>query len=243
MKLGVISDIHGNLEALKAVIAMLKSKEVQIVINTGDNVGYSAHPEECLELIKSFNVFSVQGNYDDAVAFDRQECGCGKGDKLTRKLRHASLEWTTKNVRPEWKKYLGTLPRRNEIVIRNRTVFAAHGSPSTINEFIYKDDIKALKRVAGSVDAEIIILGHTHQPYVVNIDGKLMVNSGSVGKPEDGSPEASFAVIDLEGAPSASLYRTPYDVEKNISDLLKAGLPGEIAMNLRTGCPFSGKLQ
>ena len=77
MKLGIIPDVHGNYEALKAVLIELKREGVNRIINAGDNVRYSAFPDECIELFKDEGIEGVMGNYDEAVAFSKHVFECG----------------------------------------------------------------------------------------------------------------------------------------------------------------------
>jgi len=77
-------------------------------------------------------------------------------------------------------------------------------------------------------------MGHTHKSFVLNLNGKLFINPGSVGKPAEGSPDSSYGVIELETG-YAQIHRTSYDVEKNVELVRKVGLPEEIAKSLSTG--------
>jgi putative phosphoesterase len=199
MKIGIISDIHSNSEALQSVMTELRIEGVHCIINAGDNVGYSAFPDACVKTIQSEGFYNVMGNYDDAVAYDRVECGCGEGDAETLRLREASLLWTQKNTSRETKDYLATLPGRLELKIGGTTFFAIHGGLNFLNEFIYEQDDAALLNIADRVKADIIVLGHTHKPFVREIKGKVFINPGSVGKPVDGDPRASCAIVELGG--------------------------------------------
>jgi len=240
MKLGVISDIHSNIFALKKVISELKKHGVDLIVNAGDNVGYSAFPDECIKILKEENVYSAKGNYDDAVANNRLLCGCGEGNENTQRIRLASLQWTQANTSAVNKNFLNTLPGILNMEFEGEKILAMHGGLAELNEFIYENEIDKFKKIALNTDADIIIMGHTHESFILNLSGKLFINPGSVGKPEDGNPQASYAVIDLEDY-KADIFRTSYDVEKNIEFVKKAGLPDEIIENLRTGISFTVK--
>lgn len=238
MKIGVISDIHSNLFALQKVISEIKKHDVSIIINSGDNVGYSVFPDECIQILRDERIYSVMGNYDDAVANDRPVCGCGYGDTNTQRIRLASLKWTQANINEKNKFFLKHLPKIFQMESGGENILAIHGGLEDLNEFIYKHDNEKLNKITQTTNADIIIMGHTHKSFILNLSGRLFVNPGSVGKPEDGNPESSYAVVDLEDF-KADIYRTSYDVERNIEYIKKAGLPEEIIENLRTGISFT----
>jgi putative phosphoesterase len=240
MKIGVISDIHSNLFALQKVLSEIEKHNVDFIINAGDNVGYSAFPNECIEILKKERIYCALGNYDDAVANNRLLCGCGEGDENTQKIRLASLQWTQKNTSEVNKKFLNSIPNIPKLEFNNNKILAMHGGLDELNEFIYPDQTDKLQNIAQNTDAEIIIMGHTHKSFVLELSGKLFVNPGSVGKPEEGSPHSSYAVIDINDK-YADIYHASYNVEKNIDSIRKAGLPEEIIENLRTGVSFSKK--
>ena len=240
MKIGVISDIHSNLFALQKVLSELKKHDVSLIINAGDNVGYSAFPDECIEILQIEKIYSVMGNYDDAVSNNKLFCGCGEGDVRTQRIRMSSLQWTQANTSEKSKNFLKNLPRILNMEFGGEKILAMHGGLNELNEFIYSYNHEKLINIEQNTDADIIIMGHTHESFSLNLSGKLFINPGSTGKPEDGNPQASYAVIDLEDF-KANIYRTSYDVERNIEFIKKAGLPEEIIENLRTGDFFYNK--
>jgi putative phosphoesterase len=240
MKIGIISDIHSNLFALRKVISDLKKHKVNFVINAGDNVGYSAFPDSCIQILRKEKIYCVMGNYDDAVANDRFLCGCGEADEKTMKIRAASLKWTQNNTSDYNKEFLNNLPRILNLEIDGKKILAMHGGLVALNEFIYEHEYEKFENISTHTDADIIIMGHTHKSFILNLFGKLFINPGSVGKPEEGSPKASYVVLDLNDN-YADIYHTSYNVERNIKYIKSAGLPDEIIENLKTGISFVRK--
>ncbi len=235
MRIGVISDVHGNYEALTAVLQAIDKEGVDLLVNSGDNIGYSAFPNECVSLLSETNVTAVMGNYDDAGSMLRPSCGCGTGDDDTNRIRLASLRWTQERISEETRKYLSSLPVIYGFETGNGKTLMFHGGPENLTQWITANDYDLLASIAERCDARLVIMGHTHKPFSILINGTLFVNPGAVGRPFDGDPRASFAIIDVEKEISVSFRRVGYDVEKNIKALVDAGLPPEIGIMLRHG--------
>ena len=235
MNLGIISDVHSNYEALKAVLRELNREGVNRIINAGDNVGYSAFPNECIELFKAEGIEGVMGNYDEAVAFSKPVCGCGYKDEEVARIGHLSLAWTQENVNHETREYLSELSKHLEFESPDGKVFAMHGGLEDLTQWITEKNEGLLKEIALKKGARLVILGHTHKPFVKEIDGTVFVNPGAVGRPFDGDPSASFAIVEISDTIHVRIRRVEYAVEKNIQALINAGLPAEIGAMLRNG--------
>ena len=109
MRIGILSDIHGNLPALQAVMADITEQKLQTVYCLGDLVGYGASPNEVTERIRTEGMPTIMGNYDDGVGFDRDECGCAYREPIEKELGERSFTWTKARVTPENKAFLRTL--------------------------------------------------------------------------------------------------------------------------------------
>ena len=109
MRIAIISDIHGNITALEAVMNDLLQQNVEAVYCLGDLVGYAPFPNEVIDRIQRDAIPTVMGNYDDGVGFDRDECGCAYRDPEEQRLGDMSLQWTKKAVTPDRKAFLRTL--------------------------------------------------------------------------------------------------------------------------------------
>ena len=235
MKIGLISDVHGNFAALKQVIIELRRGGAEMILNAGDNVGYSPKPDECVSLLKDENVQGCMGNYDEAAAFGRPECGCGDSCNADlMKMRALSLRWTQANISEETRKYLSMLPKTLEIVAGECGILVIHGGIGALNNWITENDADKMEKISGQTGADIIIMGHTHIPFVRKLKGRTFINPGSVGRPIDNDPRASYALLDTAGA-GVELRRAGYDVEDNIGSLITAGLPADIGFALRNG--------
>jgi predicted phosphodiesterase len=211
---------------------------VSDVLNTGDTVGYSAHPDECVELLQRERAIEVQGNYDEAVALRLGDCGCGPASGSLAALREASLRWTQQRVSEQTRSYLRHLPILRWLTFGSKNLLLAHGQVGAHGGERLEREQADWARRAGETGADIVALGHSHRPRIERIGGTTLVNPGSVGKPVDGDARAACAVVEITPAGvQAQILRVSYDVEANAGALIASGLPEEIARLLRRGSP------
>ncbi len=213
MKRAVVSDIHGNYEALQAVLADIRSKGINTIYCLGDVVGYGPNPRECLDVAAKAEV-CILGNHDQAVLFDPD----GFNPVALR-----AIYWTREElesgpggarvINERWD-FLGALPRVH--VEQGKTYL--HGSPrDPTNEYVFPEDIynqRKMDTLFGRLE-NVSFQGHTHIPGVFTEsleflppdecdhqyrlgEGKAMINVGSVGQPRDGDPRSCYVIVDDE---------------------------------------------
>ena len=233
MRIAIISDIHGNLPALEAVLADVEKQRPDAVYCLGDLVGYGATPNEVTERIRAEGMPTIMGNYDDGVGFDRDECGCAYRDPLDHELGDRSLAWTKAHTTPENKAFLRSLLKELRLEADGKRVLLVHGSPRKMNEYLFEDRaLSSFQRIAATSNADIIAFGHTHKPYQKDVDGVRFINAGSVGKPKDLDWRACCVLLDA-GTPT--FHRVPYDVAKASAAIRATELPHEFAADIETG--------
>jgi putative phosphoesterase len=236
MRIGIISDIHGNVQALDTVLADIENRGVDALYCLGDLVGYAPFPNEVTERIRAKGIPTIMGNYDDGVGFDRDECGCAYRDPVERALGDQSFNWTKTHVTSENKAFLRTLLKELRIEADGKRVLLVHGSPRKINEYLFEDrPVSSFQRIAASSNADVIVFGHTHRPYTKLVDNVLFVNAGSVGKPKDGDWRACYALLDLEAAEPVQFVRLPYDVAMVAATIRASELPDHFAVDIERG--------
>ena len=239
MKIAVISDIHANIEALKAVLNDIDGLGVDKIYCTGDLVGYGPKPNEVIELIRAKRIDTVMGNYDDAVAFNLPVCGCNYKSDAERERGEKSLSWTITHITAENKKFLRELPEELSFNLGKYSLLLFHGSPRALNEYLNDvEDEDLFNDITRDYPADIYIYGHTHVPYVKKVSNKLFVNAGSVGFPKDGNPNACFVIVEIDESPVVTVHRVPYSTDLTASDIINAGLPQEFAQIVKTGKPI-----
>jgi putative phosphoesterase len=236
MRIGIISDIHGNLPALEVVLRDIKARRLDAVYCLGDLVGYAPFPNEVIERIRAEGVPTIVGNYDDGVGFDRDECGCAYRDPIERQLGDQSFAWTKAYVTAENKAFLRTLVKEIRFEGDGKRLLLVHGSPRKINEYLFEDrPVSSFQRLAASSDADIIVFGHTHRPYTKLVDGVLFVNAGSVGKPKDGDWRACYALIEPTAVQPVTFVRLEYDVSTVAAAIRASELPDHFALDIERG--------
>jgi diadenosine tetraphosphatase ApaH/serine/threonine PP2A family protein phosphatase len=240
VKYALISDIHGNLDALEAVFENLKDEKIDQWVCLGDVVGYGANPEQCVEAVREKGCITIAGNHDFAAI--------GKVDtEFFNPYAKKSIEWTTANLSEDAKHYLRNLPLK--LVVGDFTI--SHGTIHNPQNFGYIstnwDVIMSLQEMS----THIGFLGHSHVPVtffeseplsytlenIIQVGSlRVIANIGSVGQPRDGNPKASFAIYTNEGEEkSIEVRRIDYDIAAAQAKILKAGLPEILAERLALG--------
>ncbi len=234
-RVAVITDIHANLPALEATLEAVGELGVDGVWCGGDLVGYGPHPNEVCDLVEQRAIPTIYGNYDYAIARDLEDCGCAYRDPHDRELGQRSVEWTLAHTDRRAKDFMRSLPFDLRFQLGDHRVRLVHGSPRKVNEYLFEDKpARTFERIAAGDDCDVLVFGHTHQPWVHEYGGVLFVNCGAVGKPKDGDPRASFALFELDatGEVSASIERIAYDADAVAREVAAAGLPAEYADKL-----------
>jgi diadenosine tetraphosphatase ApaH/serine/threonine PP2A family protein phosphatase len=242
VRTAILTDIHGNLTALKRVLARCRELGVERYVCLGDTVGYGSWPNECCEIIRERASFSLLGNHDAAVA------GRMSYDEYY-DLARTALDWTRDVLSAGNEGWLLSLP----YTVREGWVAYCHGSPIEPEQFDYIFQPEhALELMPALNDlAELTLIGHSHlsrvfalgggrvrslEPDVVQLQPgtKYLISVGSAGQPRDGDPRACFAVLDDE-ARTVTFVRVEYDIKKTATHILSAGLPSHFAQRLFAG--------
>ena len=234
MTVAVITDIHANLPALEAALARIDELGIERVLCGGDLVGYGPHPNEVCALIEERAIPTIYGNYDYAIARDLEDCGCAYITPHDRELGQQSVDWTLAHTDARSKAFMRQLPFDLRFDVGERAVHLVHGSPRNVNEYLFEDKPASLyERLAAAEEADVLVFGHTHKPWVREYGGVLFVNCGSVGKPKDSDPRGAFAVLEGDGERvRVTIERVAYDAKAVASEARSAGLPAELADKL-----------
>ena len=232
MKIAVISDIHGNLEALNAVLAKIDALGVQIIFCLGDIVGYGPNPNECVELIRSRQILCVAGNHDKAVTGEHSI-------ESFSQIAKAGVLWTKSVITEEHEEYLVSLPYS----IQEHNILFVHSSPDKSEEFRYLLSAEDARESFHYFTNPLCFIGHTHRPgifceengiTIIRPGKKFIINVGSVGQPRDGNWKSCFALLDTEYY-TMEFVRVEYDVETVCKKIKVLGLPQKLADRLLVG--------
>jgi diadenosine tetraphosphatase ApaH/serine/threonine PP2A family protein phosphatase len=239
LRYGIFGDVHGNFDALEAVIAYLDRQGCDVLLCTGDVVGYGAEPSRCLEAIRRRCVVCLAGNHDHAA--------CGKLDtEYFNIFARQVANWTRDHLSEEERQWMAGLP----FVCHFEEFTIAHGSAHSPEVFNYITTVFDAELSFECLDKPLLFYGHTHIPLAffntvpmtysmeeevkVSPEGKTLINVGSVGQPRDENPRASCALYD-HAQQTVSLHRVPYDVRSAAHKIIAAGLPEALALRLELG--------
>jgi diadenosine tetraphosphatase ApaH/serine/threonine PP2A family protein phosphatase len=239
----VFSDVHGNLDALDAVLDHASEWDPGYYLCLGDVVGYGANPNECVERLTSLpNCACLKGNHDAAVVDEHERT-------FFHEVALEGIRFTERELTEDNRAFLRNLPYTFE----DGKLMAVHASPYRPEAWEYVLDQTGASRAFLSMgDRRVAFIGHSHAPVVFSDDGvaerfipgdsleldvdlrRYVINVGSVGQPRDGNPDASYVTYDDE-ARSVKIHRVQYDREKAAEKILKAGLPPVLAERLLVG--------
>jgi predicted phosphodiesterase len=245
MRYLIFTDIHGNLEALHAVLKAIQKKRIDHYIFLGDLVGYGASPNEVIQKILTLKPLSIiRGNHDKAVS--------GLDSVQTfNPIAAAAIFWTKKTVIKKNLDFLSRLKQSPEII--HDTITICHGAPFDEDYYIFAEFDAA--ESFGYIQTPVCFFGHTHFPFIYaerdrNVEGtflegssnevklekgiRYLINPGSVGQPRDRNPRAAFAIYDSDTR-VIKFYRVDYDIETAKKKILAEKLPPALAERLSLG--------
>jgi len=239
LRYAFFGDIHGNLEALNAVLNAMSILSVDEYICLGDIVGYGANPQECVNMIRELKPLAVVGNHDHAAT------GHIDVRYFNQYARLAAL-WTREQLDESSRNWLASLP----FVEHAENFSIAHGSLQSPEVFNYVQTLKHAEYNFEAMDKPLLVLGHSHQtvmffdtnPITFGFESKelidplskTIVNCGSVGQPRDEDPRASFMIYD-DSKQEVCIHRIEYDFISAQAKIRSAGLPESLALRLPLG--------
>lgn len=239
MRIAVISDIHGNMEAFDSVMADIRSHDIDDIICLGDIIGYGPDPETVVRRVRDLEIKTIMGNHELAL-FSKKErlmfnATSIKGMTITESL-----------LSRKSKKYLATLP---DNWFAYNCCFVHGFPPDNKNTYLFQKSDEELSSFFQRLEQDLVFLGHTHELSLVSWDGtmlerwslenqevdlvqeKYIINVGSVGQPRDGDNRAKYVIWDQEKA-SVEVRFVSYDIQRTVDKILKRGFPRFYASRL-----------
>jgi predicted phosphodiesterase len=233
MRLAIISDIHGNLEAFKEVLSDIDQSRVDGIASLGDNIGYGPEPEEVVQLIRQRNIPSVMGNHELAVV----DTGCL--DCMNPSARE-SLVLTKQLLSPDTVNYINTL----KASMTFHKSLCVHGCPpDSVTRYLFELSKTQFRERFLSMKEKVCFVGHTHFPQIIAFDGQevegfplqqgvftlgqehqFIINVGSVGQPRDGNNNAKYVIWETSTG-SIEMRFVRYDIAATASKILEIGFP------------------
>ena len=220
--IAIISDVHGNYPALKAVLNQIDSIGCSRIFSLGDVAGYYCMLNECIEVLRERDIVNIMGNHDNYIV---SHASCPRSNSANRCLEFQ--QHILSDTNRSWLE--GSFPR-----LDFDDISMVHGGwNDPLDEYLTHID----KGYFSHREGTFFLSGHTHVQIRMDMLGKLYCNPGSVGQPRDGIPTAAFAV--LEGQ-DITLYRVKYDIDLIAFEMNKAGFEPYYYENLYTGCRIGG---
>lgn len=245
MRALIVSDLHANAAALRAVFKRVRRKSFHEIVCLGDFVGYGAEPNQVLDAMRTVRQKKVyiRGNHDRVAA------GLDDGRTFNAPAREAAF-WSRDHLSGPNRRFVQKLTPGP---VDHGGVMLCHGSPFDEDEYVFTESHAG--QILQTFEARLILYGHTHLPVIFSIDEhgivagtlvrgeatfrldphrRYLVNPGSVGQPRDRNPDASCALVDTDRM-TVQFLRVPYDLKKTQESILKAGLPRILADRLSLG--------
>lgn len=230
MRILVLADIHSNWPALAAI-----QERFDACLFVGDLVDYGTDPVPCVDWVRKHAAVSVRGNHDHAVA---QRIPVTKTSGLHR-LAAATRPLHWKVLSPLHMKFLTRLSVTRKVTFDEKRFYLVHATPRDPFDEYLRNDKSAWEARLSGIDADFILVGHTHLPFTLQLDGPMVINPGSVGQPRDGDPRAAYAIIENG---KVELRRVKYDIDATLKHMRDSGIDAEtieLAANvLQTGGRF-----
>ncbi|MBU2634787.1 MAG: metallophosphatase family protein [Nanoarchaeota archaeon] len=223
MKIGVISDIHGNLRALEVILRAFQLHSVERIICIGDMIGYFHQSIDVLDRLMKINVECLFGNHE-AYLLGHLKCS-------RENWQIYFLDQVKKNISRKRLNWLSKLPESLEINLNDKYLSFFHGSPwKPLEEYIYPDSNKFDD--FATLRWEWIFLGHTHYPMLKHIGNVNIINPGSCGLPRDGDLRASAAIFDSDKE-KIFFIKESYDIQLTIKEALLAGVSSDVIQKFK----------
>lgn len=213
-----------------------ETKDIQYRFCLGDMGGFGPHPDKTIELMRSAGVICLKGNYDHSVGFGEKDCGCGYIDPRDRHFAQLSFDYTFKNTNLKNRLWLQTLPDMIELHWNSKKILLCHGSPDSVNEFVWESEAQESKmqKWFSQNNIDMICCTHSGIPWIKKINDYTWFNVGVLGRPaHENSSRVFYGVVTKEM--KADLRAMTYDFDVVIEDMKSEGLPIEFQESLTSG--------
>lgn len=227
LRIAFISDIHGNAVALESVLADIEKKQVDEVYVLGDIAYRGPEPKKSIQLVQSLQTEVLKGNADEWIVRGVRQ---GEVPAAAFHMMNEEREWIVSKLDKKDIHYLDGLKKELTLDIEGMKIHAFHATPSSLFDVVLPGvtDEVVKNRLMQKEDADIYIYAHIHKPFIKYLEGKIVINTGSVGLPFDGVRKASYAVVEInDGSLSTSIERVSYDYEKVIKQFEELQYPNK----------------
>ncbi|MEA2563696.1 MAG: hypothetical protein QOH06_5200 [Acidobacteriota bacterium] len=235
-RIAVFGGIYSNHYSLAALLEDAARRGAEAVYCLGDLGAFGPNPEKVRPLLEQGGVLSIQGNYEESLASGREDCNCGYTDPRDNHFAEISYRYTERHCSPDFKSWMGTLPRRRRVRVGNRELLLIHGSPRRINEFLFQSTspVPFLEVLLDQNGCDGILCTHTGLHWHRYLpSGRDVVNVGVIGRPaNDGNTHVWYSILDETGV---ELIPLVYDYRSLAAEMRRERLPDEFIETVMTG--------
>ncbi|GIW93229.1 MAG: phosphoesterase [Pirellulaceae bacterium] len=239
-RLALIGGVYSNYLALEQALLDARRRSVDAIYCLGDLGAFGPHPDRVFPLLWDYQVLCIQGNYDDSIARGLDNCQCGYTDPRDNYFAQISYDYTLSRTSPQFRQWMGRLPKQLRLECEGWRVLLCHGSPRRVNEFLWESTTSTafLEWLAETYSTDLIAVTHTGIKWKRRLKGdRWFVNVGVVGRPEnDGQPHVWYTLLDLEPK-RADIRFIPitYDFRRLAAEMQQEKLPEEFVETIVTG--------
>jgi hypothetical protein len=239
-RIAVFGGVYSNHLALLELLEDAIRRGAEAIYCLGDLGAFGPNPEKVRPLLAQGGVLSIQGNYEESLAAGREDCNCGYTDPRDNHFAGLSYVYTARRCSPEFKAWMGALPRRRRVRVGDRELLLVHGSPRRINEFLFRSTspVPFLEVLLDQNRCDGILATHTGLHWHRRLpSGRDVVNVGVIGRPaNDGNTHVWYAMLDArEEGLGVELVPLPYDHSALAAEMRSEGLPEEFVATVLTG--------
>jgi len=215
MKIAIISDIHGNYDALVEVLKKAKTENVEHLLILGDIVGYYYHPDKILEALSEWSFDIIKGNHENILEDLINTPSIGESIRLRYGSGHQeAINKLSKNQL----EYLKNLPETKSVKFDNTHLLMSHGSPWSNDYYIYPDCKNDIIVKCDSTEHDFVLVGHSHYAFAIRNTNSILINPGSVGQSRQTGGKASWTIINTKNK-CFQMMSTDYNTEKLINEV------------------------
>jgi putative phosphoesterase len=222
MKIVIISDLHGNYEALRSLPE--KYDELWVL---GDLVNYGPEPGAVVDFVKANSTVAVRGNHDHSIGYDVDPRCTARYQKMAELTRR----YTASVLKKEQREFLRQLPLNLQLKRNDTSFYLCHGKPSDPLYGYCPEQSDEWVKELDHVKADVLLVGHTHTPFIREIGSRLVVNPGSLGQPKTDKSDACYAVWEDD---AFQLKSFPYAVDETVGRLKALAFPADVEQDLVT---------
>ena len=233
--------IYNNYLALEAALADVANRGVDAIYCLGDMGAFGPHPNRVFPLLRDNHVICMQGNYDNSIGKELDDCQCGYTDPRDNRFAKISYDYTLVNTSAENRRWLKQLPGELRIELAGRRVLMCHGSPRSMNEFLWESTTSThfLDALTRDFEADLILATHTGIKWQRELSaGRRFVNVGVLGRPEnDGTTNVWYTLLEADTTGKLEIEFIPveFDYRRLASEMQAENIPEEFQQTLHTG--------